>query len=55
MKRTISGQIGKGSVGHNNRKFIADNVDRTRIDQNIILIRENIHEHHSTKQMMLRI
>ena len=44
MKRTISGQIGKGSVGHNNRKFIADNVDRTRIDQNIILIRENIHD-----------
>lgn len=44
MKRTISGQIGKGSVGHNNREFIAENVDRSRIDLNITLIKENIRD-----------
>lgn len=42
MERTISGQIGKGSIGHNNRWFIADNVDRTRTGENITLVRENI-------------
>ena len=31
MKRTISGMIGKGSIAHNERKFIAENVDASRM------------------------
>ena len=33
MKRTISAMVGKGSITHNNRDFIAENVDgeRTKI------------------------
>ncbi len=27
MKRTISAMVGKGSITHNNRDFIAENVD----------------------------
>ena len=29
MKRTISGMIGAGSLAHNRRDFVAENVDRT--------------------------
>jgi len=42
IKRTISGRIDKGSIGHNNRKFIAPNVDKSRTHENIILVREDI-------------
>ena len=42
IKRTISGQIDKGDVNHNNRKFIADNVDRTRVKDNITIINNEI-------------
>ena len=35
MKRTISVMVGKGSVNHNRRKFIAENVDADRTDRNI--------------------
>ena len=42
IKRTISGRIDKGSIGHNNREFIAPNVDKSRTHENIILIREDI-------------
>ncbi|MCD8006651.1 MAG: plasmid recombination protein [Oscillospiraceae bacterium] len=35
MKRTISVMVGKGSVNHNRRKFIAENVDVDRTDRNI--------------------
>lgn len=42
IKRTISGRIDKGSIGHNNRKFIAPNVDKNRTHENIILVREDI-------------
>lgn len=42
IKRTISGRIDKGSIGHNNREFIAPNVDRSRTRENIILVREDI-------------
>lgn len=30
MERTISFMNGKGSIGHNTRSFIADNVDASR-------------------------
>ena len=42
IKRTISGQIDKGDVNHNNRKFIAENVDRTRIKDNITIVKDDI-------------
>ena len=42
IKRTISGRIDKGSVAHNNREFAAPNVDRSRIKDDIILVREDI-------------
>ena len=42
IKRTISGQIDKGDVNHNNRKFIAENVDRTRVKDNITIVKDDI-------------
>ena len=44
IKRTISGRIGKGSIGHDNRLFIAKNVDASRTDWNIVLVREDIEQ-----------
>lgn len=37
MKKTISIRIGKGSISHNNRKFVAKNVDEKRVNDNITL------------------
>lgn len=42
MKRTISGMIGAGSIAHNERKFIAENVDGNRTEENVVLISDNI-------------
>ncbi len=42
MERTISARIDKGSIAHNNRKFISSNVDYTRTKNNIVLCQENI-------------
>ena len=42
IKRSISGRIDKGSVGHNNREFIAPNVDKDRIKEDITLVKEDI-------------
>ena len=42
MKRTISGQIGKGDIYHNNRKFAAENVDKNRIADNITVFMDDI-------------
>jgi len=44
IKRTISGRIGKGSIGHDNRLFIAKNVDVSRTERNIVLVREDIEQ-----------
>ena len=35
MKRTISVMLGKGSVSHNSRSFIASNIDRERTPLNV--------------------
>ena len=43
-KRTISGMIGKGELYHNNRSFIAENVDKSRIADNITIIKEDVRE-----------
>ncbi|MCD7747112.1 MAG: plasmid recombination protein [Firmicutes bacterium] len=42
MKRTISAMIGKGSTTHNNRDFIAENVDQERTKNNITFCNEDI-------------
>ncbi len=42
MQKTLSITIGKGSIGHNNRAFFADNIDSTRSQNNIIFHKEDI-------------
>lgn len=42
MKRTISGMVGKGSLAHNRRAFIAENVDPERSGLNIRYYDENL-------------
>ena len=44
MKRTISGELGKGSVNHNSRKFSAKNVDASRSHLNIDYCNERIQD-----------
>ncbi|MCM1498169.1 MAG: plasmid recombination protein [Clostridium sp.] len=42
MERTISMMVGKGSLNHNNRTFIAKNVDGERSKCNKVYVKENI-------------
>lgn len=42
MERTISASVGKGSLNHNNRTFVAKNVDKERIQNNVCYIRKNL-------------
>ncbi|MCD8055249.1 MAG: plasmid recombination protein, partial [Clostridiales bacterium] len=42
MKRTISAMVVKVSTAHNNRDFIAENVDRERTKNNITYCNEDI-------------
>ena len=42
MERTISMMVGKGSLNHNNRTFIAKNVDRERSKSNKVYMKESI-------------
>ena len=44
MKRTISAMVGKGSITHNNRDFIAENVDGERKKNNITYSNEKIQD-----------
>ena len=44
MKRTISAMVGKGSTTHNNRDFIAENVDGERTKNNITYCNEKIQD-----------
>ena len=44
IKRTISGMIGAGSLAHNRRDFIAENVDPDRVQPNICYQNENLKE-----------
>ena len=44
MKRTISAMVGKGSITHNNRDFIAENVDGERTKNNITYCNEKIQD-----------
>lgn len=42
MKRTISVMMGKGSTAHNNRDFVAENVDSERTKNNVTYCNDNI-------------
>ncbi len=42
MKKTISAVIGKGSTHHNNRKIITENVDKSKIFNNIMIVQDDI-------------
>ena len=42
MKRTISGMVGKGSLAHNRRSFIAENVNPERVESNIKYCDDNL-------------
>ena len=42
MQRSISVMIGKGSVSHNSRTFIAENVDAVRTKNNVVFCSDNI-------------
>ena len=44
MRRTISGMIGTGSLAHNRRDFIAENVDPDRVHLNICYQNEHLKE-----------
>ena len=44
MGKTISFVKGKGSISHNNRDFIAENVDRERTAWNVEYIKQPIRE-----------
>ncbi len=42
LKRTISVMVGRGSVSHNSRKFVAENVDKARTKNNIVYCNKSI-------------
>ena len=42
MKRTVSGMVGKGSLAHNRRSFIAENVNPERVESNIKYCDDNL-------------
>ena len=44
LKRTIRGLIGTGSLAHNRREFITENVDSDRVQLNICYQNENLKE-----------
>lgn len=43
-KASISVVKGKGSLNHNNREFVTDNVDRDRIKDNIVYKCESLED-----------
>lgn len=42
MERTISVTIGNGCLKHNNRVFVAENVDPDRISQNVVFVQRDL-------------
>ena len=42
MERTISAMVGKGSLNHNNRIFVAKNVDENRIRNNVCYVKKSL-------------
>ena len=44
MGKTISFVKGKGSLNHNNREFLASNIDESRVYLNEVYIRKTLEE-----------
>ena len=44
MAKTISLAKGKGNIRHNNRDFISENIDKSRIKDNIIYVQQPLEE-----------
>ena len=44
MAKTISFAKGKGNIRHNNRDFISENIDKTRIKDNIVYVQQPLEE-----------
>lgn len=42
--KTISITKGKGSIQHNNRQFLTENIDRQRVRDNIVYVKQDIKE-----------
>ncbi|MBR0277583.1 MAG: hypothetical protein IJQ50_03890 [Clostridia bacterium] len=55
MKRTISFMVGKGSQRHNNRDFVAENVDAERTPNNITYCNENIKDVYRIKNSKMEV
>ena len=54
IKRTISGMIGAGSLAHNRRDFIAENVDPDRVHLNICYQNENLNANYVQTECQFR-
>lgn len=54
MKRTISGMIGAGSLAHNRRDFVAENVDPDRVQLNICYKNENLKEVYGNRKVHMK-
>ena len=44
LSKTISMCQGKGSLSHNNREFIAKNIDPSRTPDNIVFVQQDLGE-----------
>lgn len=44
MGKTLSFGKGKGSIRHNNREYITENVDRDRVSNNVYFVQEDIRD-----------
>lgn len=42
--KTVSISKGKGSIQHNNRQFLTENIDRQRVKDNIVYVKQDIRE-----------
>lgn len=42
--KTISVTKGRGSIQHNNREFLTENIDRQRVKDNIVYVKQDIKE-----------
>ena len=42
MKKTVSLSVGNGSIAHNNRDFLTENIDPNRIEDNIVFIKQDL-------------
>lgn len=44
MERTLSVVVGQGSLSHNSRKFLAENIDRSRVADNICYVHQKLED-----------